>query len=125
METKDALLRIVKAARIAYAVADNIRKLGVCNTENEADRIYGYLTDALFILNGEQLNGKDFNESRTYSWLYNSTMTDDEVTNEFIRMAKENAPKQPKPNIITRDQFNELLTRAGGYGLQTPEGDWK
>lgn len=126
--SRDALLKIVRAARAAQKLADNIRHLtGNSPVENMADSIAGQLADALNMMNGEKLGvADDFRDSRTYTWLYRSAMTDEEVADEFIRMAKENEPKMPKPNLISRVQFLDMVRQFGGYPdlNSTPEGEW-
>lgn len=125
--SRDALLKIVRAARAAQKLADNIRHLtGNSPVENMADSIAGQLADALNLLNGEKLGvADDFRDSRTYTWLYRSAMTDDEVADEFIRMAK-GEPKMPKPNLISRGEFLDMVRQFGGYLdlNSTPEGEW-
>lgn len=126
--SRDALLKIVRATRAAQKLADNIRHLtGNSPVDNMADSIDGQLADALNMMNGEKLGvADDFRDSRTYTCLYRSAMTDEEVADEFIRMAKENEPKMPKPNLISRVQFLDMVRRFGGYPdlNSTPEGEW-
>ena len=78
----------------------------------------------LNIMNGERQNVEDdFTDSRTFRWLFRSSMSDTEVADEFIRMSEQNGPKQPKPNLINRVQFQDMVKKFGGYS--TPEGEWK
>ena len=122
--SRDALSRVIKAARMAHDMAETIREMTCGTCRNKADDISGILEDALFDMNGEKLGVKDdFSESKTYQWLFGCSVPEDRIAGEFIRMAEENKPKQPKPNLINRDQFNAMLKRAGGYS--TPEGEWK
>lgn len=123
--TRDAIMRVVKAARTAQKLADDIRKLtNDFRSVNVGDDIAGLLADALNMINGEKQGITDeFSDSRTYTWLFRSAMSDGEVTDEFIRMARENGPKIPKPNLISREQFDEMMKSSGGYRY-TPEGEW-
>jgi hypothetical protein len=123
--SRDALLRVIYAARMSNAMAEIVRTLANgYKQENKLDQIAGALADALCMINGEQLNPEeDFGNSRTYTWLFNSRTTDSEVADEFIRMAENNRPVQPKPNTISKEQFDELFHKNGGY--MSPEGEWK
>lgn len=122
--SRDALVRVIMAARTANNMADTIRKLAGHPDPNEADMIAGALADALNMLNGEKQRVEDdFTESRTYQWLFRSAMSDAEVADEFIRMALRNKTEQPKPHLISRVEFRNMVKKFGGYS--TPEGDWK
>ena len=120
-------MRVIRAARVAKELADDIRKLIGDNTrDNRADRIAGDLADALQMMNGESMGvADDFLESQTYGWLFKCSVPEDRIAGEFIRMAKENEPKQPKPCLMTEKEFDALLKRNGGYKAETPEGEWR
>jgi len=115
---KDALLRVVKATRIALHLAEDTRKQLVSGGWTWADEISGMLCDVLFSIAGETLEpNQDFRKhSRTYMLLAGD-LSDGEVTDEFIRLAEANAPKMPAPILMTEDERNAL------YG--TPEGEWR
>ena len=125
--SRDALVRVIRAARVAKELADDIRKLnGDTTRDNRADRIAGDLADALQMMNGESMGvADDFLESQTYGWLFKCSVPEDRIAGEFIRMAEENKPKLPKPHLVNRVQFNEMIRKFGGYSAQTPEGEWK
>ena len=119
--SRDALLRVIRAARDAKRLADilqNIMSMGCHDTI--ADRVYGDLADALQMMNRETLDkGTDFGDSRTYTWLFRSSMSDEEVAAEFMRMAGE--PK--KPALMSLEEFDALVQKLGS-NAETPEGEW-
>lgn len=114
--TKDAITRVVSSARMAYNLANIISQLvpGITD-ENRADMIFGSLADVLFELSKEPVVN-DFKSSKTYKWLVESCMSNEEVADELIRMADANKPKQPAPILMTQEEYDAL------YG--TPEGEW-
>lgn len=121
---KYALTMVIRSTRLVHQMAENIRALAPLDGENMADQVAGELADALFLMNGEHMDmDEDFSTSRTSTFLFDSKLTDSEVANEFIRMAEQNFPKQPKPVLVSRDQFAEMVKKFGGYS--TPEGEWK
>ena len=125
--SRDALMRVIRAARAAKELGDDIRRLSHDSIhDNVADRIAGDLADALQMMNGESMGvADDFLESQTYGWLFKCSVPEDRIAGEFIRMAKENESQQPKPCLMTEKEFDELLKRNGGYKAETPEGEWQ
>lgn len=123
--SRDAIVRMIRAARNAAKLANDIRRIAnVSDRNNAADEIAGDLADVLNKINGEQIGISDqFCDSRTYTWLFRSAMSDNEVADEFIRMAEENKPEMPRPNTMSRVGFEELLEKFGGY-KPTAEGEW-
>lgn len=124
--SRDALVRVIRAAKVAKELSDDIRRLiGDSTRDNQADRIAGDLADALQMMNGEKMGvSDDFTESKTYTWLFECSVPAERIAGEFIRMAEENKPEMPKPNLVNRVQFNEMVRKFGGYSA-TPEGEWK
>lgn len=125
--TRDALLRVVKSARMADRLArDTKALLRDQNSWTVADDISSFLDDAIFLMVGEKLDPRqDFvRDSVTMKLIRAEDMSDEEVTEEILRMAEKNAPKQPKPNLISRDKFNEMVERCGGYRAGMSEGEW-
>lgn len=115
--SRDALMRVVKACRMSVRLADDTKKLLFDKTNwTIADEIGGFLCDALFEYSGEQLvAGQDFTrDSQTYK-LLTANLSDDEVTDRLMAMARENEVKQPKPNFISRDEFATMVNRGYGY----------
>ena len=121
---KDALLRVVKAARMSMKLAEDMRPL-LINAKGQtwADEISGQLIDSLFILSRETLKpGQSFYESNTMLML-NSENSDGTVTDWFIMMDKirkhisepEQEVQQPAPQIMNPDEIDELRKTSGGY----------
>ena len=121
---RDALLRVVKAARMSMKMADNMRPLLV-NTKGQtwADEISGQLIDSLFILSGETLKpGQGFYESNTMLML-NSDNSDGTVADWFIMMDKirkrisepEQEVQQPAPQVMSPKEVEKLHQENGGY----------
>lgn len=129
--TKDALLRIVKTARLAMNAAETMQKLMVNSGGwTWADEISGQLVDSLFILSGEHLAaGKDFNNDSMTMRLLTSDMTDNAVADWFIMINKirrkftDEDVKQPKPKIVSKEEEQRMYVQSGGYKY-TPEGEW-
>lgn len=126
--SKDALLRIVKAARAAIGVSETLNKLLVERKAwTWADEIYGNLSDALFIMSGETLTPQQefFNDSQTIR-LLKSDMSDGAVADWFIMMDKLNHRindiQQPEPNISNKEDLERLSKQVGAY-QHKPEGD--
>ena len=125
--SRDAMLRVVKAARMADKLAQDTKALLMDrNGWTVADEISGFLDDALFNMIGEKLEpGQDFANDSVTMMLIRSKLSDAEVTDEFISIAEENKPKLPKPNLVSRDEFNAMVRKFGGYKAETPEGEWQ
>lgn len=113
---KGAIVRVVKAAKIANKLSETICELTGGQTDNLADRIFGLLADSLFLYCGEK-NPDDFGKTKTYRLLNEDDRTDSEIADEFIRIAEANKPKQPAPILMTQEEHDAL------YG--TPEGEWR
>ena len=110
--TRDVILRIVKATRMAIWLAEDMQKLLVeRNRQTWADEIAGQLADALFLISGEKLEPKqDFIKDSKTMRLLKSIRSDSVVADEFLQMAN-----QPAPNTIETEAFNALYERNGGY----------
>ena len=110
--TRDVILRIVKATRMAIWLAEDMQKLLLeSNRQTWADEIAGQLADALFLISGEKLSPKqDFMKDSKTMRLLKSIRSDSVVADEFFQMAN-----QPAPNTIETEAFNALYERNGGY----------
>ena len=124
--TRDALLRVVKAARTADRLAQDMKKLLVDeNRWTWADEIAGFLKDALFLISGEKLPTEaDFEKDSKVVGLLRGFESDTMVASDIMKMAEENAPKMPKPNLMGQKEFQAMVKRYGGYSA-TPEGEWE
>ena len=120
---RDALLRIVKAARQSMKIAKVFGSLLIDNKGwTLPDEMTGNLKDALFTLAGETLGpGEQFKDSMTER-LLTSDMSDEGVTDFFLMKSRADSrirqAEQPKPNIIDRQGFNVFYDLNGGYILQ-------
>lgn len=124
--SKEALLLVVKAARMSLGIAERMRMLIADGGGHTfVDYVSGDLCDALFKMSGERLEKEqDFlTQSKTMK-LLTGGMTDGDVTDAFIRMAQENQPEQPEPHFIDREAMRKSVRQNGGYMFETPEGDW-
>lgn len=120
--TRDALLRIVKAARAATRLAEDMNKLLISQGRDTwADFIEGELADALCEFGGEVLEPhQDFiRDSHTMALLTDPDLSDEEVTAAFIGMHRAHHPEQPKPHFISRDEMQKQAN--AGYGYSAPE----
>lgn len=126
--TRDALLRVIKAARMSIALADDMRKLLVnehgCTV---ADEISGFLNDALFYFCGERLTSdQDFKHDSATMQLLTSSLSDEDVLDEFIQIYE--TTWMPAPQLMEKEEFRKLFKVNGGYmrmPVSTPEGERK
>ena len=131
--SKDALLRITRAARASLKMANAMQALmAEGNFRTIADDIADNLLDGLLLLSGEQDDvGKVLSpdESTTRRLLTDNLMTDDGIVGWLFMMnsirKKHLAPKEelPKPQTMSKEDMRSLYQKNGGY--MTPEGDWK
>lgn len=139
--TRDALLRVVKSARLAMKTAETIQDLMMEKGRwTMADEIAGLLSDALFRMSGEELAaGKDFNKDSMTMRLLKGDMSDGAVADWFMMMSRirdrisgelvadkmvvGESVTQPKPHTTTTGETYELYLRNGGYHY-TPEGEF-
>lgn len=120
--SRDALLRIVKAARAAIRLAEDVNKLLISQGRDTwADFIEGELAEALYNFGGEKLEPQqDFiRDSQTMSLLTDPELSDGEVTVAFVGMYRANHPEQPKPHFISLDEMQKRVN--AGYGYSAPE----
>lgn len=122
--TKDALVRIIGAARTAIKLAEDMQALFASRgSVTQADMIAGGLTDALYFISGEQLGPEqDFdNDSLTMRLLRAKHVSDEEVANVLMKLSS------GRSDIIA-----DLVMKHGGYSVQTgyippkatAEGEW-
>ena len=124
--SRDALLRVVQAARKSREVKETVNKLLVNpGGMTKADQVSCLLYDALYEFTGEKLTIKnDFmNDSLTMRALTNKMATDEEVTQMLLAEYWRNHPRQPKTHIIDREEMKKQA--EAGCGYVAPEGDWK
>jgi len=122
--TRDALLRVVKAARVSMKVAETLNQLSLEKKSwTWADEIVGGLADALFMMAGETLTPKQdfFDDSQTIR-LLKSDMSDGAVTDWFCMMERLNKRtarteeiEQPKPHIFSAEEVERMSKQPGSY----------
>lgn len=132
MITKDAIVRVIDAARSAAEMADAIRKLTSSKNElNEADEINGKLIEALAMISyGFQYSSGamatvdelcDYIKKRINPG-YKAHIPSGELADEIMKAIEKGS--QPAPNLMTRESFEAMWKRAGGYLYKAvAEGD--
>ena len=121
MEKRDALLRVVKAARIAAALAEHTGKLMVDGSGwSWADEIAANLAEALYIYSGEELgDDKDFlTESKVACMIRDAELSDMQMAIAIRLMHSENTTCRP---VISA--AGQMPDREVGYHY-TPEGEF-
>lgn len=131
--TRDALLRVIKAARTAMKMAEVVQKFAVCSGRwTLADEISGNLTDALFLMNREELTAKqDFERDSVIMEILRGDMSDGAIADYLIiknriydKYGKDlETVSQPAPNLISKEELEKLHMQCGGYSPKTPEGE--
>lgn len=131
--SKDALLRIVRAARLSIKVAETVNgfMFGEGKPWSIADQIVGDLEDAIYEMLGEKSDPKSsFSESMTMR-LLTGDLSDEAITDYIItlnRLRKRTQGieevQQPKPQIISKEAGKRMYVQSGGYQY-TPEGEFK
>ena len=131
---RDALLRVVKATRMAMKLAEDTQKLFMDNGQwTVADEIAGRLQDALFQMSHDKADCP-FNKSTTMQVL--TSGLDDEAATDWFRMMyrmserlhgmePEKEPEQPKPQTIKQEDAYEMYLQNGGYKAPIPEDERK
>lgn len=129
--SRDALLRVVKSARLAYRMAGDIQKLMTEKAWTVADSIFGELADAIYDMLNEKGTVNEFQNSTTYR-LLTGDLSDEAVTDFIIMKSKleqrifgmkNEDTVLPKPQIMSKEQWTELHKKNGGY-KSTPEGEF-
>ena len=130
--SRDALLRVVRASRLAYRMAGDIQKLMTEKTWTVADSIFGELADAIYDMLNEKGTVNEFMTSTTYR-LLTGDLSDEAVTDFIImksrlehrvREMKNENVDLPAPQIMSKEQWEELYKKNGGY-KSTPEGEFR
>lgn len=125
--TKDTLLKLVKATRMADRLAQDAKcMLPDRKGWTVIDEISEFLYDALFEISGERLKPEeDFMRDSNTMYLIRSRMSDEIVRDVFYRMNEcRDLGEQPKPNTISKEAFNRMYERNGGYRCkELPEGE--
>lgn len=132
--SKGTLVKLVKAARTADRMAEDVRALLIDNgSRTVPDEIAGFLKDVLFEISGEKLDPKqDFERDSMTMALVRSKLADRDVADEINRMSE----YRKFEGACTLDLLMEnVVLKNGGYcpatGYvpprevdETPEGEW-
>lgn len=128
------LAKLVKAARTADRMAEDVRALLIDNgSRTVPDEIAGFLKDVLFEISGEKLDPKqDFERDSMTMALVRSKLADRDVADEINRMSE-----YRKFEVCTWGlPIENMVLKNGGYcpatGYvppreveETPEGEWR
>lgn len=107
---KEALTKLVRAARTAKRADDALRNVGY--TDTPYFDIYGDIVDGIYAMLGEKTNTLE--ESVTYTVLSNPDMADDECAEAFIDEYCKSVPRM-SPHV------NESLKAAADQmGISIP-----
>ena len=136
MNMKDALLRVVTAVDELNTLRKAYVMIGL--SDNSLFEIFGQLVDAVSYMIGESDEAREeFDLSVAFGVLVRNEKSIKERTEELYAEYLKNRtlqeydedildhPEQPKPNVMSREEFNEMHRRNGGYRYETPEGDWE
>lgn len=135
MITKEAIERIIAAARKASRISFHIHAIssGSSLEWTEADAIRELLIDSLVLMtegsmknvNGIQLKAserRDYFRKELTDVVMNPDKTNADKIADII-MDGINEVQQPAPNLITRESFDEMWKKAGGYLYKAVTGD--
>ena len=114
-EIKDALLRMVKAARIANEMDGHLCRWGGDNPYRE---LYCLMFDAIYHLIGEHTDKME--ESVTHKMLTAPFLDDERRAACLAHIYEVN--HVTTPHTFEKDEMQENFRKNGGY--ETPEGDW-
>lgn len=121
---KDALMRMIKATRMALEISENIQKLCGNESINAADYLSNELIEALYdIVDGRRMNVNDqFTDKEAVKLVMDTELSESDATDALLKLYDQNHPAMPKPNLVNRDKLNEMLDNCGYR--PTAEGEW-
>ena len=131
--SKDAILRVVHAERLAKEVADGLRMLmSDQSSETKADVLVDNLRDAIFLMAEGNYEHCDDILSSDAMKILEGNMSDEPVADWLIamdnlhkRMENSEEVQQPKPHTLKAEDVEKLYQKSGGYHYNTPEGEWR
>ena len=128
--TKDALVRIIEAARITSCLADSFQAmLHGKATWTPADEANGKLIDALVLMayGVKDSEGIVYNRDRLAEYFrdqinieHRETLNPEALADAII---KDCDAIQPAPNTMERQSFEEMWKQAGGYLYKAVTGN--
>ena len=113
---KDALLQMVKGARLANELDATFAAKGFDNTPYL--KLYGYFFDAIYTLLGE--DSETVQKSVTHTML-TAPFMEDERRAACLAHVFDVKFDQPRPNTISPESMRKMMESNGGY--MPPEGD--
>lgn len=135
MITKEAVERIIRAARKADHMAFHIHAISVDDKFQwtEADAVRELLIDSLVLMTEgsmKNVNGVPLKDTERRDYLHkelHDVVLNPDKTHAGkladIIMDDINEVHQPAPNLITRESFDEMWKKAGGYLYKAVSGD--
>ena len=132
--SKDAILRVVHAERLAKEVADGLRMLmSDQSSETKADVLVDNLRDAIFLMAEGNYEHCDDILSSDAMKILEANMSDLAVTEWMIendrirkRVSAPEEVQQPKPQTMDPETVERCYKANGGYRYDpTPEGEWQ
>ena len=131
--SKDAILRVVHAERLAKEVADGLRMLtSDQSSETKADVLVDNLRDAIFLMAEGNYEHCDDILSSDAMKILEGNMSDLAVTEWMIendrirkRVSEPEEVQQPRPHTLKAEDVEKLYQKSGGYHYNTPEGEWR
>lgn len=122
--SRDAILRIVRSARMTMKISDGMKALCGVDDINAADEVVNELAEVIYeIVDGKQLKfNQDFMSTDVLQLLFNMNKAVDETVDDMMKLYEQNHPEMPKPNLVSRDKLNEMLGNCGYR--PTAEGEW-
>ena len=127
--SRDAILRIVRSARMAMKISDGMKALCGVDDINAADEVVNELAEVIYeIVDGKLLKfNQDFMSTDVLQLLFNMNKAVDETVDDMMKLYDQNHPAMPKPNLVSRDKLNEMLGNCGyqcGWQKTNAEGVW-
>lgn len=115
----EMLLGVVKATRISARLAENLQGILPASQKGTlADDVFGLLADVLYKFGGERLAAVDSFDMSETSKLLKSELSDEEVVQRFMDMPY---VIMPKPNLVSREEFEKNYSENGGYKFEGSE----
>ncbi len=121
---KDAIMRMVRATRMAVEMSENIQKLCGNDNVNTADYLSNELIEALYdIVDGRRMNVNDqFMDKEAVKLVMDTELSESDAADGLLKLYEQIHPAMPKPNLVSRDKLNEMLGNCGYR--PTAEREW-
>lgn len=125
METRDALLRLIRAWTKANETLQAYVKVNL--DDNALFQVCGHIGEAICILIGEA--DADWEESKTFITLTAPYLTEERRLEMLMGVYEQNHVQQPAPHLFSREEMKDCVKKNGGYmqewvDRKSPEGGW-